>query len=577
MKKNLLSKKNMFILSIVFMLALVGFSSGTLPKHLDPLAPDTIYFNGKVITMDEDAANAEAVAVKDGKIIAVGSNNEISKLKGSSTKIVDLKNKILLPGFYDAHSHFPSTGMDGTVQVNLNSPPVGPIKTIDDLIIALKDRGMETHEGEWILGRGYDQTLLAEKRHPTRDDLDKVSTELPIYIAHTSGHLAVANSAALKIAGITKGTPNPSGGVIVKDPKTGEPTGVLEESAMGLVSKHIPNVTEEENLAAFKKAVQDYISKGVTTSIIAGASKQGLVDLQKYQKQGLLPLRVTAMGSGWGGVISPGELGGFVTGFGSDMLKLGPVKMSHDGSIQGYTGYLSQPYHVPPGDDPNYRGYPAQSREELTKRVVELHKAGYQIAIHGNGDAAIDDILYAYRTAQEKYPRKDARHRIEHSQMARLDQLDQMKELGVTPSYFVSHTFFWGDQHRDTFMGPERAAMMSPLKSSIERGIKFSIHLDTHITPMDPLQAVWSAVNRISRSGQVIGPDQRITPLQALRAVTSDAAWQNFEENIKGSIEIGKYADFVILQENPLTIDPVKIKDIKVLKTIVNDKVIYEN
>ncbi|QCJ44506.1 amidohydrolase [Bacillus sp. S3] len=524
MKRNLLSKKSIFILFIVFALALVGFSSSTLPKHLDPLSPDTVYFNGKVITMDNDATIAEAVAVKDGKIISVGSNQEISKLKGSKTKVVDLKKKVLLPGFYDAHSHFPSSGMEGTVQVNLNSPPVGPIKTIDDLIIALKDRGMETHEGEWIRGRGYDQTLLAEGRHPTREDLDKVSTELPIYIGHTSGHLAVANSVALNLAGITKDTPNPPGGVIVRDPKTGEPNGVLEESAMGLVSKYIPVVSEEENLAAFKKAVQDYISKGITTSIIAGAGKQNLIELQNYQKQGLLPLRITAMGSGWGGVISPGELGGFVTGFGSDMLKLGAVKMSHDGSIQGYTGYLSKPYHVPPGDDPNYRGYPAQSREELTKRVVELHKAGYQIAIHGNGDAAIDDILYAYRTAQEQYPRKDARHRIEHSQMARLDQLDEMKKLGVTPSYFVSHTFFWGDQHRDIFMGPERASMMSPLKSTIDRGIKFSIHLDTHITPMDPLQAVWSAVNRISRSGKVIGPEQRITQLQALRAVTSDAA-----------------------------------------------------
>ncbi|MEY8193007.1 amidohydrolase [Peribacillus simplex] len=577
MKRNFLSKRNLFIFSLVFVLALVGFSSGTLPDHLDSLAPDTVYFNGKVITMDKGATIAEAVAVKDGKIIAVGSNKEIGKLKGRHTKVVNLMNKVLLPGFYDAHSHFPSSGMDGTVQVNLNSPPVGPIKNIDDLIIALKDRTMETHEGEWILGRGYDQTLLAEGRHPTRENLDKVSTEHPIYIGHTSGHLAVANSVALKMAGITKDTPDPPGGVIVRDPKTGEPTGVLEESAIGLVSKHIPVVTEEENLAAFKKAVQDYISKGVTTSIIAGANKQGLIDLQRYQKQGLLPLRITAMGAGFGGAITSGELGGIVTGFGSDMLKLGPVKLSHDGSIQGYTGYLSKPYHVPPGDDPNYRGYPATSREDLTKRVVDLHKAGYQIAIHGNGDAAIDDILYAFRTAQEEYPRKDARHRIEHAQMARLDQLDEMKKLGVTPSYFVSHTFFWGDQHRDIFMGPERAAMMSPLKSSIDRGIKFSIHLDSHITPMDPLQAVWSAVNRISRSGKVIGPEQRITPLEALRAVTSDAAWQNFEENEKGSIEKGKFADFVVLEENPLTVDPIKIKEIKVLKTIVNDKVIYEN
>jgi predicted amidohydrolase YtcJ len=211
----------------------------------------------------------------------------------------------------------------------------------------------------------------------------------------------------------------------------------------------------------------------------------------------------------------------------------------------------------------------------LIERVKTANRLGYQLAIHANGDAAIDDVIEAYRQALKDTPRTDARLRIEHAQMTREDQLDAMKELGISPSFYVSHTYFWGDQHRDIFMGPERAARMSPLKSALRRGIRFSIHLDTPVTPMAPLQAVWSAVNRLSRTGKVIGPDQRITPLEALRAVTIDAAWQEHDEKIKGSIEPGKFADFVVLAENPLTVDPVHIKDIKVLQTIVGGKAVF--
>ncbi|KAB7707365.1 amidohydrolase family protein [Bacillus aerolatus] len=579
LKKIHLSTKKILILALVIALCMGFSSSGTLPKKLDPLAPDTVYVNGKIITMDADSSSAEAVAVKEGKIIAVGKSKDIRQLAGRSTKTVDLKGKVMLPGLIDAHSHFPSSGLVGAVYVDLNSPPVGSIEKIQDIIDVLTERSQKTTEGEWILGRGYDQTLIKEKRHPTRDDLDQVSTKHPIFLTHTSGHLAVANSAALKLAGITKDTPNPDGGTIWKDRETGEPTGVLEEGAMTLVSKHVPPASFEQNVEAVKEAVKQYTAAGVTTSIIASGSKESLINLQKYSKQGILPLRITTMGTGGGlGDVSasPGEVGGFITGFGNDMLKLGAVKMWQDGSIQGYTGYLSKPYHVPPGDDPDYRGHPLQSREKLAERVTELHKNGYQVAIHGNGDAAIDDILYAFRKAQEAFPRKDARHRIEHAQMAREDQLDEMKELGITPSFYVSHTFFWGDQHWETFMGPERAARMSPLNSAVKRGIRFSIHLDTPVTPMSPLQGVWSAVNRTARSGEVIGPEQRVTRMEALRAVTIDAAWQNFEENIKGSIEQGKYADFVILEENPLTVDPMKIKDINILETIINGDTVYK-
>lgn len=559
----------------------MGFSStGFLPKKLDPLAPDILYLNGTVVTMNSDSPSANAVAVKDGKIIAVGKNQDIRKLAGRKTKTVDLKGKVMIPGLIDVHSHFPSSGLDGLVYVDLNSPPVGTIEKIDDIVEALKNRLQETVDGDWILGRGYDQTLIKERRHPSRSDLDRVSAKHPILITHTSGHLAVANSAALELAGITRDTPDPNGGKIWRNRDTGEPTGLLEESAMQLVSKHTPPVSFEQNVEAVKEAVKQYTAAGVTTSIIASGGKQSFINLQKYSKLGILPIRITTMGTG-GGLgstsESSGELGGFITGFGNDMLKLGPVKLWQDGSIQGYTGYLSKPYHVPPGDDPDYRGHPLQSRETLTKRVIELHKAGYQIAVHANGDAAIDDILYAYRKAQEEFPLKDTRHRIEHAQMAREDQLDDMKELGITPSFYVSHTYFWGDQHWETFMGPERAARMSPLKSATKRGIKFSIHLDTPVTPMSPLQGVWSAVNRTTRSGEVVGPEQRVTPMQALRAVTIDAAWQNFEEDIKGSIEQGKYADFVILEKNPLSVDTAKIKDIKILETIINGKSVYKN
>ena len=207
--------------------------------------------------------------------------------------------------------------------------------------------------------------------------------------------------------------------------------------------------------------------------------------------------------------------------------------------------------------------------------VKELHREGYQIAIHANGDAAIDDVIHAFREAQQEYPRSDARHRIEHCQMVRTDQLDSIAELGLSPSFFVGHVFYWGDRHRDIFMGPDRAAGISALRSATDRGIRFTVHDDTPVTPVNPLQLVWVSVNRLTKTGQVLGPEERVTPLQALRAVTIDAAWQNFEEDIKGSIEPGKLADLVIVTDNPLTIDPEAIVEIEVLQTIVGGISVY--
>ena len=539
------------------------------------IAPDTIWVNGTVITMEGDQ-RLQAVAVLGDLIVAVGSDAEVRGLAGPETRVVDLDGRTMTPGFYAAHDHFPGSGRVAVTQVDLNSPPIGAIENMDQLVAALRARAEELPEGQWVSGRGYDDTLLAEQRHPTREDLDRASTTHPIYISHTSGHLGVANSLALELAGVTRDTPDPPGGVVRKDPDTGEPDGVFEESG-GMVSRLIPPPTPEQTMESYRAAVEDYVEDGVTTAVIAGGGRGSLAGLQRARDTGILTFRIiTMMSRGAPGQRTAAEAGGIVSGFGDEYLKLGAIKIIQDGSNQGYTGYFTEPYHTPFKGDADYRGYPRRSREDLTTMVRELHEAGYQIAIHANGDAAIDDVLHAFREAQEAFPREDARHRIEHCQMVRTDQLDTIAELNLSPSFFVGHVYYWGDRHRDIFMGPERAAGISALRSSIDRGITFTVHDDTPVTPVNPLQLVWVGVNRLTKTDQVLGPDERITPLEAMRTVTIDAAWQNFEEDIKGSIAPGKLADFVILDGNPLEVDPTAIRDIQVLETIVGGETVYE-
>ena len=540
------------------------------------LTADTVYVNGIVVTMDPGDRMAAAVAVRGEEIVAVGDDQEITALAGPDTAVVDLRGRTMVPGFYAAHDHFPLSGNGAVGSVDLNSPPIGTIETMGQLVAALRDRAQATPVGQWVQGRGYDDTLLAELRHPTREDLDTASTDHPIYISHTSGHLGVANTMALELAGVTAATPNPPGGVVQKDPDTGEPNGVFEESG-GMVSRLIPPPTLEQQTEAFRWAVQDYVEDGVTTAVVAHGGRGSLASLQRARREGILTFRIiTMMSRGNPGQPSAAEAGGVVSHFGDRWLKVGAIKIVQDGSNQGYTGFFTEPYHTAFKGDADYRGYPRRSREDLTTMVRALHRAGYQIAIHANGDAAIDDVIHAFREAQREFPRPDARHRIEHCQMVRKDQLDAIAELGLSPSFFVGHVYYWGDRHRDIFMGPERAAGISALRSSIDRGIRFTVHDDTPVTPVDPLQLVWVSVNRLTKTDQVLGPEERISPSEAMRAVTIDAAWQNFEEGIKGSIEPGKLADLVMLSDNPLTVEPETIRDIEVLETIVGGVTVYE-
>jgi hypothetical protein len=527
-----------------------------------------LYRGGPILTMDAKDTIAEAVVVKDDRIAAVGTEAALAPWLARDARVVELHGQTLMPGFIEAHGHFPGAGL-AAIMADLASPPVGTVRDIDGLVGRLHDWASHTKPGAWVAGNGYDDTLLAEGRHPTRSDLDRASTEHPVVAIHVSGHLAAVNSAALAALGITRDTPDPEGGRIRRYPVTGEPDGVLEETAMNGLEEPVlqPSPFDVVRIARFANAL--YIAQGVTTAQNGYARAAHLSGLAWLSRLGVIPIRL---------VLWPDEkaadamLAGTLSfeSYDERWVRRGAVKLVADGSIQGYTAYLTQPYFKPPPNGPA-RGYPRMTRDELFARVARYHAAGFQVAVHGNGDAAIDDILDAMEAAQRAHPREDARHVIVHAQMARDDQLDRMKELGIIPSFFVLHTYYWGDRHRDLFLGPERGARISPTRSAADRGLRFTLHADSPVVPMEPLRIVWAAVNRRTTSGAELGPEQRIDARAALRAVTIDAAYQHFEEHEKGSIEVGKLADLVILDRSPLE-EPTHIDMIRVEETIVGGK-----
>jgi len=540
----------------------------------------TLYINGDIVTMDSAQRRCQAVATCKDRILALGSNEEITSLGNTQSKVVDLGGKTILPGFIDPHGHFFISCYFKRFFVDLNSPPIGEVTCIDDILKKLKVVAGTTPPGSWISGFGYDDTLIAEKRHPTRYDLDKVSTDHPISIRHISGHAMAVNSNALSLGGVTRETPQPKGGHIQMDPATGDPLGVLEEgSAISLVVDFLPDLTPEKVEEAIIHGSKRYLGKGVTTAQDGYALPDFLNIFLKSAKEGQLKIRVHVLP---GGIENLAQYQTTTSGTdlsGSNMVSLGAIKLIQDGSIQALTGCLSQPYYTLPDNRPelgfNFHGYRINEPLDLQENVIAMHKKGWQIAIHANGDLAIEDCLNAFETAQKIYPRSDARHIIIHCQTVREDQLDRIKRLGIIPAFFAVHTYYWGDRHETLFLGPARAHHINPCRSALLRNIPFTNHNDDFVTPIDPLLSIWSATNRLSTSGKVIGENQRIPVLEAIKSVTSYAAYQNHEETLKGSLEPGKLADMVVLAENPLDIDPLKIKDIKILATIVGDQVVY--
>ncbi len=541
---------------------------------------DQIYFNGTILTMDNEASEVEALVVGGDKILFAGKMEEALKYKNDTTLMTDLKNATMLPGFFDPHGHFITSGYLYSTHIDLSPPPHGKVRKIDDIKQLLAEKVKTVKKGEWICAYGYDDTLLEEQRHPLKEDIDEICPDNPVVLRHISANLCSFNSLALKIANITKDTPNPQGGVYRRD-KDGEPNGVAEGwRAFFPITNHMPPILDEDWDKAAEVASQVYNASGVTSA------QEGFLNNPVYlekllgvHQRGKLTARVQiypAMGIIDLAQFNDDRSGSQMTE--DNMIGLGPIKVYSDASIQGYTGFLSNPYHkvlYDMEDKENYRGYLLTEHEILTQGIINLHKAGWNVGVHANGDEAIDIVINAIEEAQKQAPREDARHVIIHCQMAREDQLDRIEKLGIIPSFFVAHVYYWGDRHRDIFLGEERAARLNPCKSALDRNITFTLHNDTAITPIDPLLLVWTAVNRVTTSGKVLGKEQCIPVLEALRGVTSWAAYQANEDNIKGSLEKGKLADMVILEENPLKVDSMHIKDIKIKTTILSNKVVY--
>lgn len=563
------------VLRSQIVLILIGLISACSPvKSISPA--DSIYTGGDIITINDAQPSVEAIAVKDGKIIAVGSLVEIEKShKGEATHVVNLGGKTMLPGFVDSHGHAYLIGLQASI-ANLLPPPDGAGKDIASLQKLLTDWAT-THEATvervgWIAGFGYDDSQLAEQRHPTRDDLDKVSTELPVIIIHQSGHLGVANSKALEIAGVTAETKNPEGGVFRRRAGSQEPNGVLEEYAFFyLVSKLAANFDDDINDVLVEEGTKLLASFGYTTGQEGRAFGTSLAAMKRTADAGKLAIDLVAYPDVLE-VENPTPSKSYTNHY-----RIGGVKLTIDGSPQGKTAWLTQPYYVPPeGQTKDYRGYAAVDEKTTNEAVQKAFTNGWQILVHSNGDAASDRFINAVRLAKEKYPNADNRPVLIHGQVLREDQVEEMKELGIFPSLFPMHTFYWGDWHRESVLGPERAENISPTGWVLRRGMMFGTHHDAPVALPDSMRILFATVTRKTRTGQLLGPEHRVPVATALKAMTIWPAWQHFEEKTKGSIEVGKLADFVILSDNPLTIPEDKLADIKVLETIKEGNFIYQ-
>lgn len=555
----------------IFPLSVIALA---LSSSIAMATPDLILKNGEIITVTGEKDRAQAVAIKDGRIIAVGSTEEIVQQKGKNTEVRNLDGKTVTPGFIDSHGHF-ANYIPLANSLFVYPSPMGTSDSIPDIQDALKQHlsqpGLE--KNKLHIAFGYDDSVLEEKRHPTKQELDNVTGDFSLCMMHVSGHLGVCNSAGLAKIGYSDASENPSGGVIHRD-ESGSLTGLIEESATYTIFPHLTVSSKKEAIENFNKAQHLFASYGVTTAQegLATASTLGLI--KSMAEAGELNIDVLAYAKwlDFDTVLENMKVGEYNNG-----LKLAGMKITGDGSPQGKTAFLSTPYfEVPHSHSYHYHGYPVLNQDEMDHYVDLAFKNNAQLISHANGDAAADLLINAVEKANAKYGERDHRTTTIHAQTMRLDQIKRMRDAGMMASYFPAHTFFWGDYHRDSVLGPWRASNISPMGWAEEFGLTYTIHMDAPVAFPDQLLNMWTAVNRVTRSGDVLGEHHRITPYQALEAVTKTAAYQNFEEDEKGTIEVGKRADLVVLDKSPLAVEPMKIKDIKVLETIKDGNTVFK-
>ncbi len=537
---------------------------------------DKIYHGGPIITVDSRLPDAEALAVKDGKIVAVGRRADVLRTKGESTRMVDLEGKTLVPGFVDGHSHFISS-LQVASQANCFPPPRGPCKSISDIIKSLRELQQKQGiaKGEFVIGYGYDGDSLTDNRGLTAADLDAAFPDNPVVIQHFSMHSGVCNSRALQMFGINRDTPTPKGGVILRKPGTNEPAGPLMETAWAIAVSQLPSQDREKALSLFPDAQMIYASAGVTTAQEGASQPADIELLDEAARRKLLSIDVVAYPfvTGAKDVFQkhpPESFGKYV-----DRLKLGGIKITMDGSPQLRTAYFTTPYLTGgPAGEANWHGEPSFPRAEAEMLVKMVYDRNLQLLAHCNGDAAIDLLLECHeKVAADRFA--DRRTVVIHSQFVRPDQLLKYQDYKFIASFFTEHCFYLSETHSRN-RGAAQTASISPMKSALELGIRCANHTDFSVMPIDQMLVVWTAVNRVSAKGEVIGPNERVTPLEALHAITLGAAQIYREEHIKGSLSVGKLADLVILDRNPLTVAPLTIKDIRVMETIKEGKTIYQ-
>ncbi|NBF10827.1 amidohydrolase [Pseudomonas sp. Fl4BN1] len=571
--------------TLALLLTAMQIAGGSaLAANSVPVA-DAIWFNGPIITIDERQPDAQAVAVKDGKILAVGDKQQVLKNQGPATRMLDLKGSTLLPGFIDPHGHVSMVGFQAA-SANLLPPPDGANNSIPKLQETLRNFEQQSPipaQFGVLFGFGYDDSQLQEQRHPTKFDLDAVSQDVPIAIVHQSSHLGVLNGKALELAGINASTPNPEGGVIRRIEGSQEPNGVLEENAFfTALVKIFPKLTADQAVDMLSAGQKLYISYGYTTLQDGRSSPDQVRTAIKAAGDGKLLADIVS----YPDILTKGTKELLVAPWYhptnqpvvyNQHLRIGGVKLTLDGSPQGKTAWLSQPYFKPPqGQDASYAGYGVVKDEDVLAIYKEALANRWQILTHTNGDRAIDQLLTSMKAAEKAYPGVDVRPVMIHGQTLRKDQVAQLKQLKIFPSLFPMHTYYWGDWHRESVLGPQRAENISPTQWVLKEGLKFTTHHDAPVALPDSMRVLAATVNRTTRSGYVLGPEQRVTPLQALKAMTLWSAYQHFEEDRKGSITPGKLADFVVLSANPLTVAPATLNDIQVLKTVKEGQVIYE-
>lgn len=507
----------------------------------------TVFLNGEIITLG-GTVNPQAVLVEDGIIKYVGSTKDMGK-EWELAQRIDLKGRTLMPAFIDTHSHI-SAYANGLLQVSLKE-----CHTFDEIIQAIKDYASKNNikKGQWISANAYDHNNLIEKKHPTKELLDMYFPDMPVMLQHKSGHMGVMNFAALKKLNIID-----------------DSNGYLEENAFINAAKKIPMPEEARLCEAYKKAQIHYASYGITTAQEGMMIGQMLPLYEKLLERGDIFLDVV-------GYPQIAESKMFYETLGENKLfynknfRLGGYKIILDGSPQGRTAWMRTSYR---GEKSEF-GVSTMNDEEVTKAIDMAVANERQILVHCNGDAAAQQFLSCASKIRNREALKKIRPVMIHAQLLDADQLDLVRKLGIIPSFFVAHCYHWGDVHIENF-GIDRAKRISIAKTALDKGIIYTFHQDTPVIEPDMLETIWCATNRITKNGVILGKEEQIPVIEAIKAVTINAAYQYGEENIKGSIEVGKFADFVVLEENPLRVNKEKIKEISVLKTYKRGRRIFE-